>query len=92
LIGEKHVPPDGLGRADAGDGSLYDGQNPASCARVAGPGHGLAASVTEPFNNNFGSPHRGFCQFLYADGSVRPITVGINEAVLGQLARRGKQE
>jgi hypothetical protein len=92
LVGEKHVPPDGLGHADAGDSSLYDGQNPSSCSRVAGPGHGLAASVTEPFNNNFGSPHRGICQFLYADGSVRPIAVDINEAVLGQLARRGKPE
>jgi prepilin-type processing-associated H-X9-DG protein len=92
LVGEKHVPPDGMGRADAGDGSLYDGQNPSGCSRVAGPGRSLAASVTEPFNNNFGSAHPGFCQFLYADGSVRPLAVGVNEAVLGQLARRGKQE
>lgn len=92
LIGEKQVPPDGLGRADAGDSSLYDGQNPSSCSRVAGPGRGLAASVTAPFNNNFGSPHRGICQFLYADGSVRAIAIDVNEAVLGQLARRGKQE
>jgi prepilin-type processing-associated H-X9-DG protein len=90
LIGEKHVPPDGLGRAAAGDGSLYNGKNAASCSRVAGPGHGLAVSVTEPFNNNFGSAHSGFCNFLYADGSVRPIAVDVNEAVLGRLARRGK--
>ena len=92
LFGEKHASPSGMGRADAGDGSLYNGQNPSSCSRVAGPGHSLAASVTEPFNNNFGSAHPGFCQFLYADGSVRPIAVGVNDAVLGQQARRGKQE
>jgi prepilin-type processing-associated H-X9-DG protein len=92
LIGEKHVPPDGLGRAAAGDSSLYNGQNAASCSRVAGPKHGLAASVTAPFNNNFGSSHRGFCHFLYADGSVRPIALEVNEAVLGQLARRGRKD
>jgi prepilin-type processing-associated H-X9-DG protein len=90
LIGEKHVPAGGLGRAEAGDASVYDGQNPASCSRVAGPGHGLAASAADPFNNNFGSAHSGVCQFLYADGSVRPIAVGIDETVLGELARRGQ--
>ncbi len=28
LVGEKHVPRDEMGRADAGDGSLYDGRRP----------------------------------------------------------------
>jgi len=88
LFGEKHVPTSGLGRAEAGDASLYDGQNPAGSARVAGPGHGLAASAADAFNNNFGSAHSGVCQFLYADGSVRPLAVGIDETVLGELARR----
>ncbi len=90
LFGEKHVPPEGLGKAIAGDGSLYDGQSAAGCSRVAGPGHPLAAAVTEPFNTNFGSAHPGVCQFLFADGSARPIAVHINDAVLGQMARRGK--
>lgn len=88
LIGEKHVPLGGLGRADAGDASLYDGQNPAACSRVAGPGHGLAVSAADPLNNNFGSAHSGVCQFLFADSSVRPLAVGIDEKVLGELARR----
>jgi prepilin-type processing-associated H-X9-DG protein len=88
LIGEKHVPASGLGRGEAGDASLYDGQNPACSSRIAGPGHGLAASAAEPFNNNFGSAHNGVCQFLFADGSVRPLAVGIDENVLGELARR----
>jgi hypothetical protein len=44
LIGDKHVPRGKFGEAAAGDGSLYNGANPASSARVAGPGRGLAAS------------------------------------------------
>jgi hypothetical protein len=90
LIGDKHVPLAELGRATAGDGSLYNGQHAASSARVAGPGHGLASSVTDPFNTNFGSGHRDLCQFVLADGSVRSFDISISEMVLGQLARRGK--
>jgi prepilin-type processing-associated H-X9-DG protein len=90
LIGEKHVPPDSQGRADAGDGSIYDGSSAASYTRVAGPDHGLASAVTDPFNLNFGSPHPGLCQFLMADGSVRPIAVNISDTVLAEMARRQK--
>jgi hypothetical protein len=90
LIGETHVPAGGLGRADDGDGSLYNGANPASCSRVAGPGHGLAASPDDPFNLNFGSAHPGLCQFLLADGSGHVLAVGVSETVLGQMARREK--
>jgi prepilin-type processing-associated H-X9-DG protein len=90
LIGEKHVPSDRHGEADAGDGSLYDGGSPASCTRVAGPGHPLAASEADPFNLDFGSAHPGVCQFLFADGSVRAFANHVNVTVLAQMARRGK--
>jgi len=90
LIGEKHIPAGGLRQASAGDGSLYDGQNAASCSRVAGLGHGLAASATDPFNNNFGSAHVGLCQFLRADGSVHPFAISVSESVLGEMARRAQ--
>ena len=90
LFGEKHVPPDCLGDARKGDGSLYDGDFPAGSTRVAGPGFGLAADVTDPFNHNFGSGHPGLSQFLFADGSVRPFTFEVDEKVLGELARREK--
>jgi hypothetical protein len=88
LVGEKHVPSALEGRAAGGDGSLYNGQNPASSVRIAGPGFGLAESGGEPFNHNFGSAHPGLCQFLQADGGVRAFTVDVSEAVLGALARR----
>ena len=90
LIGEKHVPQGRHGDADAGDGSLYDGGSPASCTRVAGPGHPLAASEADPFNLDFGSAHPGVCQFLFADGSVRAFANHVNVTVLAQMARRGR--
>jgi hypothetical protein len=90
IIGEKHVPPDLLGDADVGDGSLYNGAIAASCTRVAGPDHAIAADVTEAFNRNFGSGHPGICQFLVADGSVRAFANDVSAIVLEQMARRGK--
>ena len=90
LAGEKHVPQARFGDATLGDGSLYNGGNPASFARVAGPGFPLAASMDSPFNRNFGSYHNGVCQFLMADGSYRVMTNNTSENVLGQLARRGE--
>jgi prepilin-type processing-associated H-X9-DG protein len=90
MIGEKHVPIDGFGDAAFGDGSLYNGANPASFARLAGPGFPLAASMDAPFKKNFGSYHNGTCNFLMADTSYRPMANETSEAVLGQLARRGE--
>ncbi len=88
LVGEKHVPAGHFGEVVHGDGSLYDGRHPASFARIAGPGFGLAASDNDPMNNNFGSAHMGVCQFLVADGSVRSFAVNTDPAVLGRLVTR----
>jgi hypothetical protein len=88
LIGEKHVPPDGAGDAAFGDGSFYNGANPASFARVAGPGFPLAPSIAAPFNRNFGSAHNAMCNFLNADGSVRTMPVTTDAAILGELSHR----
>jgi hypothetical protein len=88
LLGEKHVPPQGFGQAAFGDSSLYNGANTASFARAGGPGFGLARSPTDPFNNNFGSYHPGFCQFLMADDSVQKLANEVSEETLGRLIRR----
>jgi hypothetical protein len=88
LIGEKHVPLGSFGEAQAGDGSAYNGANPASFARVAGPGFGLAPSATAPLNRNFGSYHVGVCQFLMADVHVEAMAVSVSETLLGELVRR----
>jgi hypothetical protein len=90
LVGEKHVPADQFGDVAGGDGALYDGRHPASFARVAGPGFGLAASLAAPMNNNFGSAHARLCQFLVADGSVRTFAIGVAPDILGRLATRAE--
>jgi prepilin-type processing-associated H-X9-DG protein len=79
-----------MGEAEFGDGSLYNGQNPASYSRVGGVGFPLASSPTSPVNRNFGSYHNGVCNFLMADTSVRTMTTGTSEFMLGELARRGE--
>jgi hypothetical protein len=88
LLGEKHVPRDRFGEAEVGDGSVYNGDYPASFSRVGGKGYGLARSPSDEFNRNFGSYHTGICQFLMADGSMRPLTTSVSETVLGELIRR----
>lgn len=90
LAGERHVSLDGFGQAASGDGSLYNGANPLSFARVAGPGFTLAPSMDAPVNKNFGSYHNGVVNFLMADTSYRSMTIDTSGAVLGQLARRGE--
>jgi hypothetical protein len=89
LVGEKHVPRGQFGEVNVGDGSLYNGDYPASSARVGGPGYGIARSPGEPFNRNFGSYHLGgVCQFVRADTSVKRFTPDIEEATLGRLTVR----
>jgi len=88
LLGDKHVPLRDFGQPASGDGSLYNGGQPASFSRVGGPGFGLSRSPADPFNKNFGSCHPDVCMFLLADDSVRPISIDISENILGQLIRR----
>jgi hypothetical protein len=94
LIGEKHVPIGQLGEAEFGDGSPYNGKNPASFSRIVGPGFPLATAADAPFKKNFGSYHGVVLDdkgriivphFLMADTSVRPLL----ESTIGDLARRG---
>jgi hypothetical protein len=87
LVGEKHVPPDHMMDAEFGDGSVYNGKNPASFSRIVGPNFPLA-EVDAPFNRNFGSYHNGVSHFLYAEGNVGTFKTGASAEVLGQQARR----
>jgi hypothetical protein len=92
LLGEKHVPWGEFGQAEHGDGSLYNGAHPGSFSRVGGVGFGLAQTVADPYNRNFGSAHDGVCQFLMADASVRPLAVSISPEILGKLLVREQPE
>jgi hypothetical protein len=90
VVGEKHVPEGTFGDAKFGDGSLYNGANPASFSRIAGPGFPLATGPDAPFNRNFGSYHHGVCLFVRADSSVLVLANHTDELILGELARRTK--
>jgi prepilin-type processing-associated H-X9-DG protein len=84
MVGEKHLPmgQDGNPPWDCG---IYDGHNVPCSTRGAGPDFPLAMSPADA-RRQFGSRHPGQCQFVFCDGSVRPLTNTIDPAVLGLLA------
>jgi prepilin-type N-terminal cleavage/methylation domain-containing protein len=88
LIGEKHLPDnDAFGKKEFDDNSVYNPDFHPTFARYGGPGSPIAASTTEPLteNSQFGSWHSGICQFVLGDGSVRPISNGIETRGLARL-------
>jgi prepilin-type N-terminal cleavage/methylation domain-containing protein len=91
LVGEKHVRPTRFGIAQE-DGAIYNGDHPGSFSRCGGPGYPIARNSTDRFNNNFGSYHAQYCNFLLGDGSVRNISVNISTDLLGRLTSRNDQE
>ena len=90
LVGEKHLTPALYGQYPW-DWSLYDGHNPASSQRGAGPNFPLAASNSD-LGWKFGSRHVGLCQFAFCDGTVRSLSTSIDPFVLGLLAQRNDNQ
>jgi hypothetical protein len=88
FLGEKHVTPSGFGVAEAGDGSIYNGDNAPSFARIVDKDHRLARNPEDAYRSNFGSWHPGVCQFLMADSSLRVIANDIDPKVLQLLIPR----
>jgi prepilin-type N-terminal cleavage/methylation domain-containing protein len=91
LIGEKHVREGHFGESGDGDKAYYSGLDFDTAQRNAGPFYPLARDVfddSQYHNDRFGSPHEGICQFVFCDGSVRPISLNIDLANLGRLANR----
>ena len=97
LAGEKHVPQGMFGRAKVGDGSIYNGVWTTYSGRLAGPDDPLAKGPTDVspstradafYARKFGSYHPGVCQFVFCDGSVKPIRVTIDGPTLRRLAVR----
>jgi prepilin-type N-terminal cleavage/methylation domain-containing protein/prepilin-type processing-associated H-X9-DG protein len=100
LVGEKHVPNYAFGynanppslpaghRADVYDNSIYNADYAITIGRYAGQAKPLASAPDESFNDNFGGPHAGVCQFVFADGSVRALAVEMDGVILGYLANR----
>jgi Protein of unknown function (DUF1559) len=89
LLGEKNVPMGAFGQGSLGDGSLYNGGNPASFARIVDATHPLAQGPADSFNLNFGSWHPGICQFLMADGHVLVLSNSVHPEVVQKLIPRG---
>jgi prepilin-type processing-associated H-X9-DG protein len=102
LVGEKHVPTGMLTRSKVGDGSIYNGSWSAFSGRIAGIEDPLAQGPTDIspsggvvdgiYARRFGSWHAGVTQFVFCDGSVRPIRNSIDTANLRRLAVRNDGE
>jgi prepilin-type N-terminal cleavage/methylation domain-containing protein/prepilin-type processing-associated H-X9-DG protein len=92
LVGEKHVRNDRFGnRPNMADCSIYGGDQAQCIARSAGPGRQLAL-LTSSSQNLFGSYHPGVCQFVFCDGSVRALPVGLSGDILRRLVWRHEGE
>jgi prepilin-type N-terminal cleavage/methylation domain-containing protein/prepilin-type processing-associated H-X9-DG protein len=96
MFGEKYAPDYGYGyyanppgKTEAVyDSSIYNPDDYRVVTRFAGTNYPLASTLTEPVNLNFGGPHSGICQFVFADGHVIAISSTIDSIVLGNLANR----
>jgi prepilin-type processing-associated H-X9-DG protein len=86
MVGEKHIPANSFS-TNPWDCSLYDGHNPICSTRAAGPHFPLAAS-SDDSGWKFGSAHPNVVQFVFCDGSVRPLLKSIDPVTLGLLANR----
>jgi prepilin-type processing-associated H-X9-DG protein len=100
LIGEKHVRPNMLGKADRpnlatptefrgnDDVSIYTSKPASSSGRKAPAAFPLALSPTDEYLGQFGSWHSGVVQFAFADGSVKGLRASIAGNTLALLAAK----
>jgi hypothetical protein len=94
MFGEKHVRPNSL-RGKNEDRSIFGGQTN-SCRRMMGIApNGDLRPLSPPNNQNgalanstFGGPHSGICQFVFADGSVRTISISTDINILTAIVGR----
>jgi hypothetical protein len=84
LAGEKHVPLGDFGEG-GWDCSIYNGDHWYCSTRSAGVDFPLAESIRDP-NWRFGSYHPAVVQFVFGDGSVHGLRVGIDPLILQYLA------
>lgn len=87
FVGEKHLRPQDLWSAAAGDGPAYNGDKGYSYMMM-GSNRLLARTQTESPGGKFGSWHTGVVNFVLGDGSVRAVRTSIDGTTLGRLAAR----
>ena len=89
LVGERHLKL-GMQKEVPHDIPMYTGVHFMAHSRVGGPGEPIARTLTwdDPNLANFGSWHRGICQFALCDGSVRAVNNSIDTITLARLCNR----
>ncbi len=88
LVGEKHIAPECYASGcDGGDNeSMYGGFNCDIYRITTAPP--VRDTIWGRFPHYFGSAHSGTCNFVFADGSVRGISYGIDSAIFRSLGTR----
>jgi len=87
FIGEKHIRGSLFGQVK-GDRTIWNGDTANVFSRVAGPGNPIIADINTSTDARFGSYHTAVCQFVFGDGSVKPLSVTTPEATLSLLVQR----
>lgn len=92
LVGEKHIRPECYtSSCDGGDNeSMYGGFNCDTHRITTAPPRQDTLGGYYP--HYFGSAHVGSCNFVFADGSVRPISYSIDSATFKYLGTRASGE
>lgn len=92
LAGEMFIPPDKMGSGPF-DGPMYNGRDLPAFARYGGPDGAPLARTPEDetistWAISFGSWHPGYCPFVWADGSVRRLSVDMDLDLYGEAMNR----
>jgi len=87
MAGEKHLATAHVHKAGDGDGQIFNGDKGHSC-RSMGTNILLGKGPNDVSKSRFGSWHPSVSNFVFADGSVRPLSVSTSGQTLGWLAGR----
>ncbi len=91
MVGEKHVPPGSFGDPlTAFDGPAYNGDKQHSHRSLGS--NTMARTAKDPAAAKFGSWHIGVCNFVFADGAVKPLRVSLDVTTQTAIATRNGGE
>jgi prepilin-type N-terminal cleavage/methylation domain-containing protein/prepilin-type processing-associated H-X9-DG protein len=89
LSGEMHVPIGRLGTSPF-DAFIFNGDHVFNTGRIGGPTMPICKNLKGEGDDlvRWGSWHHGRCNFSFADGSVRTLSVHIDTETLGHMSHR----